>query len=493
MSDTQATDARPSGRSSADVDELAYLSATDAIRLFRSRDLSPVELLRAVAERVDRLEPRLNAFSDIYLDDAVRQARAAEARYVGQGEPPRALEGIPLAVKEEAAIRGLLLTHGSLLHRDQVADASFPIADRVLTAGAVVHARTTTPEFCCACFTHSRLWGVTPNPWNRAFSCGGSSGGAAVSLAAGMTTLATGSDIAGSIRIPASSCGVVGFKPPYGRVPALPPWNLDHYCHDGPMARTVADCALLANVVAGPHPTDLAALPPVPPLAALAGGVAGWRLAISVDLGGYEVDDEVTQATLAAADVFRAAGATVEPVELDWSRHEIVETALAHYGAIFGRDVAETIAEQPDLATPYARTFAQQTTAALERVGYLHALKAEGRIMARLGELLCDYQLLLCPTLATPAFAVGEDYVDTKVVVNGVELDSYWEAVLTIPFNICSRCPVLSIPSGVASSGVPIGLQVVGRPYDDVSVFQAAAAFERAQPWLDVAARRPRV
>src|SRR5262245_21404877 len=189
--------------------ELYALSATEALRRFRARELSPVELLEAVIARAEEVEPTVNALCHTFYDDARAQAREAEARYAGRGEAPRALEGIPLAIKEEEAVEGQPWTQGSLIYKDLVADYSSAFTRRHLEAGAIVHARTTAPEFSCAGFTHSRLWGPTRNPWNPEYAVGGSSGGAAAALAAGTTTLASGSDIGGSIRIPASFCGVV--------------------------------------------------------------------------------------------------------------------------------------------------------------------------------------------------------------------------------------------------------------------------------------------
>ena len=167
------------------------------------------------------------------------------------------------------------------------------VVERIKRAGAIIHGRSTAPEFSAAGVTHSKLWGVTRNPWNTDFTPGGSSGGAAAQLAAGTTTLANGSDIGGSIRIPASCCGVVGFKPPYGRVPEEPGMNLDFYCHEGPLARTVSDCALFENVLAGPHPKDITTLKPKLRIPAGLKGIEGWKIAYSIDLGYCEVDPEV--------------------------------------------------------------------------------------------------------------------------------------------------------------------------------------------------------
>ena len=230
------------------------LTAADALAAMRAKDLSPVELLESVIARAEAVEPTVNAFAERRYEQALVAASASADRYA-DGARIRPLEGLPLALKEEVPVRGWRMRHGSLAI-DEVAEITSPLAERILKAGAVVHARTTTPELSCAGYTHSELWGVTRNPWNTEVTAGGSSGGSGASLAAGSSMLASGSDIGGSIRLPASMNGVVGFKPPHGRVPVDPPFNLDRYCHDGPMARTVTDCAAFENVLAGPHPMD---------------------------------------------------------------------------------------------------------------------------------------------------------------------------------------------------------------------------------------------
>jgi aspartyl-tRNA(Asn)/glutamyl-tRNA(Gln) amidotransferase subunit A len=472
------------------VGELHYLSATEALARFHARTLSPVELVEAVIARAAAVEPQVNALPVRFFDEALAAARVAEARYAGKGPRPRALEGLPAAVKEEAAIAGQPWTQGSLLYEDAVADRTAVFAERILRAGGIVHARSAAPEFSCAPFTHSRLWGVTRNPWNLDYSAGGSSGGSAAALASGTATLASGSDIGGSIRIPASFCGVVGFKPPYGRVPEEPPYNLDHWCHEGPLARTVADCALLENVIAGPHPSDIASLRPKLRIPAELRGIEGWRIALSLDLGGFPVDEDVRKNTLAAADAFREAGAVVEEVELGWDHREIAEAARIHFGSIFGPLIAEQAREHRDQMTPYAVAFGEEARTVRKR-DFVRGLEIEGRVYERLGRVLERHRILICPTFAVPALEAGEDYVERNPEVNGVEQESLYDVLMTAAFNLCSRCPVLSVPSGFARTGVPTGLSIVGRTYDDVSVFRAGAAFERLRPWLDAPERRP--
>ena len=276
--------------------------------MFKARELSPVELMEAVIAQAETVEPVVNALCHQFFDEALDQARDAEQRYAGKGDPPRPLEGIPLAIKEEEAVAGQPQTQGSLIYKDQVAEKNSAFAQRHLDSGAIVHARTTAPEFSCAGFTQSRIWGVTRNPWNPTYAVGGSSGGSAAALASGTTTLASGSDIGGSIRIPASFCGVVGFKPPYGRVPLDPPFNLDTFCHNGPLARTVADCALYENQIAGPHPSDVTTLRPKLVLPTSFEAISGMRIALSEDLGGWPVDPEVRANTLAVGEALRKPG-----------------------------------------------------------------------------------------------------------------------------------------------------------------------------------------
>ncbi|MGO4634004.1 amidase [Streptomyces sp. 2RAF24] len=470
-----------------DTTELAYLPATEALRRFRDRTLSPVELMGAVIARAEATEPTVNALAERTFDAAMEAARAAEARYAGKGEAPRPLEGLAVATKEEQPIAGRLATDGSLAFKGEIADETHPVVERILAAGGIVHARTTTPEFSSAAFTQSRLWGVTRNPWNPAYSPGGSSGGAGAALAAGEATLATGSDIGGSIRIPASATGTVGFKPPYGRVPAMAPFNLDTYCHDGPMARTVADCALLQNVIAGPHPLDAVSLRPKLVLPERFEGVAGLRVALSVGLGDWPVDPEVEANTRAVADALRAAGAIVEEVEVPITRAQVRKASMIHFGSVFGPYVASVAAEHAELLTSYALAFAEDSAAYVAEPGsFLEGLVVEGEVQAVLGALLDRHDVLLCPTLAIPAFDADDDYTSTKVVVDGVTLDHYMDAALTTVFNIASRCPVLSVPSGFASNGVPTGVQVVGRTYDDTTVFRTAAAIEAVRPWTGI-------
>lgn len=473
-------------------DALHYLSAAEALARFKARTLSPVELMRAVIARAEQVEPRINAFPMKFYDRALDQAKQAEEKYMKTDGRPRPLEGLPVAIKDEAPIKGERMTNASLILKDNVSDETNPSIGRVLKAGAIMHARTATPEFSCTAWTHSKLWGITRTPWNLRYSCGGSSGGSGASLAAGSTTLASGSDIGGSIRIPASMCGVVGFKPPFGRNPDTPPFNLDQYNHIGPMARSVADCAIFQNVMAGPHPDDIASLRPKLRIPAALGDIKGWRIALAVNPADYDIEPDVVKNTLAAADLFRAAGAQVDEIDLGWKRADVARAARAHFGTIFAPSIAAYARKHRKLMNDYTLAFAE--LAKTTRKGdFLDGLAIETRMYQSLAALFRTYRILLCPTLPLPATIAGESYVKRQLRINGKPQGGIENWLMTICFNILSRCPVISMPSGLAGNGVPTGLSIVGRTYDDVSVFRAAAAFERERPWYATPALRPKL
>ena len=472
--------------------ELHYLSAAEAIARFRSHDLSPVELLDAVIARAEQVEPTVNALCHTFHDEARAQARQAEARYMGKGEQPRPLEGIPTAIKEEEAVAGQPWTQGSLIHKDLVAEESSSFAQRILDSGAIVHARTTAPEFSCAAFTHSRIHGVTRNPWNPEFAVGGSSGGSGASLASGTSTLASGSDIGGSIRIPASFNGVVGFKPPFGRVPQAAPFNLDVYCHCGPLARTVADCALFENVLAGPHPHDHVSLRPKLEIPEQLDGVAGpadRRLAPISAAGRPTRRSSPTRwrRPRRCARPARSSSRSTWTSRATWS----TGPRPIHFHLIFATYVGEVAREHGDLMTDYAIEFARQADEQADGATMLEEIAIEAKLYVPVGELLEDYDALICPTVNTRGLAAGDGYVGRGIEVGGVDLPHYFDSIPTPVFNILSRCPVLAVPSGFADNGVPTGIQIVGRTYDDVTAFRVGAALELLRPWLDRPERQP--
>ena len=447
----------------------------------------------AIAARTERVEPAINAFTETFFESASAQAERAEARYArarrSKGVRLGALEGLPLVIKDEVPVEGQRCTNGSLIYREEVSTNTAIIAQRLLDAGAIQHARTTTPEFCCATITSSRLWGISRNPWNPRYTPGGSSGGSAASLAAGTSLLATGSDIAGSIRIPASCCGVVGFKPPYGRVPQSAPFNLDFYCHEGPLARSVADAALMQNTIAGPHPSDVASLKPKLQIPSKFKNIRGWRIAYSLDLGFFRVSAEVRRNTLEALQVFEDLGCQIDEVAVPWSE-QTARAAWTYLAHIFGASLASLLEEHAGSMTSYARAFIE-SSARSSAEDYVRSFETVGEMQSFFGPLLERYDVFVCPTTTRPALTANAKLGYESFEAEGKSMPSGLSWCMTYPFNMLSRCPVLAVPSGFGQTGVPTGIQIVGKTYDDVSVFRAAAAFEQASPWLQDSARRP--
>lgn len=471
--------------------DLCYISATDALKRFRDRTLSPVELLQSQLSRIEETRATVNAFGFLYAEEALEQAAKAEARYATNADDLLPLEGLPTAIKDENTIAGKITTYGSLIYKDYVATSTTPVVERLLNAGVIVHGRTTTPEFSSEGFTYSRIWGVTRNPWNLDYTPGGSSGGSGAALAAGLATFATGSDIGGSIRIPASACGVVGYKPPYGRNPTTPPFNMDFYNHAGPMARTVEDCLLMQNIMSGPHSRDITSLKPKIDVPVDRSGIKGWKIAYSLDLGYFELDEDVRRNTLMALDVFRSLGAEVTEVDLGWTKKS--EKAASDYlQTIFGAWVAEYLDERAELLTGYGRTFAEAAQSATT-TDFLASLNTAGEMYSSFGPLMERYNVFICPTLALPA--VGAEYDPLKgLEINGKPVDPRYGWIMTYPFNMLSRCPVLSVPSGHAANGVPTGIQIVGSSYCDQDVFRAGLAYEEAVGgWYAKSGARPKI
>ncbi len=455
--------------------ELAYLTATEAVARFRNRDLSPVDLLEAVIARAEATEPHVNAFVDTYFDEAREQASAAADAYVAGTARP--LEGIPVAIKDEPRIAGRRWTQGSVLFQDEIADGTDPIAQRVLDAGGIAHAHTTTPEFSMAIVTWTHLHGITRSPWNLSVTCGGSSGGSAASLAAGSSLLATGSDIGGSIRIPAAMNGLVGFKPPWGRVPELWPWNREPYAASGPLGRSVADVIMFENVISGPLVGDMYSLPPLelptemPP-------VAGMRIALSPDLGYFNPDQEILAALERTAERLRDLGAAAERVELNWT-DQTLETAMTHLSFQSGEILASAVPDPADARlTPYIRELLAQPPVSVGE--WMESWRYGDEMYAELQRkvFLAGYDALICPTVVTTSIAADFGHPDSAAKA---DLSDMLALVMTYPFNILGKLPVVNMPIGLApSTGVPIGMQIVGPPDADAVPFRLALGLEAA-------------
>jgi len=464
--------------------DLAYMPATEMAQSIRDGELSPVEVIRNSLARIEEVNPVLNCFCFVYPEEALAQAQAVEeALAAGRALGP--LAGLPVAIKDFTPTRGKITTRGSRTFADWVPDYDALIVERLRAAGAILVGKTTTPEFAYSSFTESPLWGVTRNPWDRGRSPGGSSGGSAAAVASGCVPFAEGTDMGGSVRIPASFCGIVGLKPSLGRIPMdILPTVFDSISHFGPLARTVSDAALFLSVTQGPDDRDIQSLAPAIAVPVpVPGDLAGLRLALNLDFGFYAVDPEVEAAVRRAAEVLRAGGATVEEVTLDWDR-EIVSAWFDYWGVFLAACFGEFLESRRDDLDPNVAALMEagrrMDAVTVKRIEFLRT-----RQWHKLAAVLADHDALLCPTMAQPAPEVGRsdaefDWVDDAGRYHGLDM--------TCPFNFTPQCPALSVPAGATATGLPIGLQIVGRRFDDIGVLRVAAALERLQPW---SARRP--
>jgi Asp-tRNA(Asn)/Glu-tRNA(Gln) amidotransferase A subunit family amidase len=467
------------------TDELCYTPAAELAAAIRARRLSPVELVEAVLARVERVNPRLNAYCTVVADRARDAAAEAERRAMA-GEPLGPLHGIPISFKDLTHTAGIRTTFGSRIFADHVPTEDAAVVERVRAAGAIVIGKTNTPEFGCKVVTDNRVFGATRNPWNPAMVAGGSSGGAGAALAAGLGPLAEGSDLAGSIRVPAAACGVVGLKPGPGRVAVYPApngWNSMSVV--GPMARTVGDVALLFGVMCGPDERDPISLPDTGEdfLAAADAPLGRLRIAWTPDLGYAPVDRRVATATAQAAGAFAELGCAVEeahpgfadPDELFRSLTAPWRAAsLGHYLPEWGDQMDPVLTQRMHMADTIS-------SIDYERLG---RRRTEMWQLAR--RFFERYDLLLTPTIAIPPFPIDAPYPPTEVAGRPVGSPLGW-VPFTFPFNLTGN-PAISVPAGWTDDGLPIGVQIVGRRYAEATLLRAAAAFEVARPW---AQRRP--
>jgi len=465
---------------SADLD-LCYMTATEAISKFKAKELSPVELMAAVIARCEEVNPKVNALTYTFFERALDQAKKAEARYMKTDGRARALEGIPTAIKDFHSVKGEITTLGSKIYADTRSDNTAPTIERLFRAGAIMHCRTTTPEFAHSGTTQSPLWGITRNPWNLDYSSGGSSGGAGAAVAAGMTTVADGTDGGGSIRIPASACGIFGYKPPFGRNPLDREHPYESILHYGPMARSVADGALMQNVMSGPHEVDICSLRTRLRLPQTFEGIEGWKVALSTNLGFNEIDPEVEANTRRAVTVFESLGCSVEEVDLAWN-YGVTDAWLTHWEGLFWAVAGELYPRWKYEMDPFVVSILESGSGHdAARMYNVNAVR--GEMYKTLAPVLSKFDILITPTLCLPAVKADHDDADPDFTINGKKVPAYLGWIQTYPFNLMSQCPVASVPSGLSKSGVPTGLQIVAKTYDDMSVFRAACAFEAASPW----------
>lgn len=463
------------------TEDLIWKTAHELSELYRSGDVSPVEAVEAALHRLEKVNPRINAFVTVTEDAARAAARDAERRLRSDEDLPP-LFGVPITVKDLTDTAGVRTTYGCVGFADHVPDEDAIAWARLKAAGTILVGKTTTPEFGALGVTESKLTGSTGTPWDPTRTAGGSSGGAAAATAAGIAPLAWGSDGGGSIRVPSSVCGTVGVKPTAGRIPHA--GNTDPDSTEGPITRTVLDAALMLDVTVGPDPRDRIALPRTgesyAAAAAAPGDLAGLRIAASPDLGQGPVDPETRRVFLAALDDLRAAGATVEEVAIDLP--PAGDFFVPYWGPDYltvvdgmrcrGLDVWPTMAGVADRARLLTATAASDA---------MRGWKT--RIYEAYAGVFASFDLMVSPTTPVPAFPHcgdkgGVDVIDgVWVEFPGMAFHSHTES----PSH--AGLPAISVPCGFTAEDLPVGLQLVGPLYADAAVIAAAARYERATTW----------
>ena len=463
-------------------EEFAAATATELVDLVRSKQVSPVEVVEAYLERIDRLDPQLHSFLLVTRDDAMKSAAEAEAA-VMRGDQLGPLHGLPIAIKDSQMTGGVRTTLGSLLFKDRVPENDCAVVERVKQAGAIPLGKTNLPEFALVGTCENRLGEYGRNPWDTERTPGGSTGGGAAAVAARLSPAALGSDGGGSIRIPANFCGIYGIKPSRGRVSGLlRPVRLAMpylFSQNGPLTRTVRDAALLLQVIAGHDRRDPTSLRQTPPdfVGAADKPLEGLRLGWSPDFGFAKVDPEVLDITSRAARVFKDLGCVVEQGDI------ILDPPYDVFGPIIAGDFHTNFGRYKnhgdELFTPYAK-FLLEKGSRVTVADYARALGEMDLLKARMADLFEQYDLLLTPTACFPAFKYGEFPGELSGISEYP--DQYWNGAFTLPINVIGH-PAATIPAGFTSDGLPVGLHVVGRELDEVTVLAASAAFEAAQPW----------
>lgn len=462
------------------VTELCFLSATEMAAAVKKKKLSPVEIVDALLARIEKVNPKVNAYCTVVPEMAREAAKKAETE-VMRGEKVGPLHGVPVSIKDLTLTAGIRTTWGSKIYEHFVPEEDALSVQRMKAAGAIIMGKTYTPEFGAGANTYNAIFGATRNPWKLSYTCGGSSGGAAVALACGLGPLATGSDLGGSLRIPASFCGVVGFRTSAGLVPIYPSaTGWDTLAVEGPMARTVGDTALMLSVMAGQDDRSPISFP-VDTRQFLAAvkkpKIEGLRVAWSPDLKVSPCDHEVEKVAAAAARRFAELGCTVEQAEPDFSGvQQIIHVTRALRMVTLHGEKLEKWRDQmnPNLVWNIEQGF----PLTVKQIG--EADKERTALYHRVRQFFERYDLLLTPTVAVPPFP--QEMIYPKEI-NGKPMKNYQEWLyLTYAITI-TGLPVISVPCGFTSEGLPVGLQIVGRRLAEATVLKAAAAFEAIAPW----------
>ena len=461
------------------VDNPAYFSASTLLRLFREGNLSPVDVLERQIARIEAVNTKVNGISAKHYDAARAAARESEERY--KAGCPRPLEGITVGVKDEYSVKGWVVTMGSASMADSdPKQADDAVIERLRAAGAILHIQTTVPEFYLWVTTASTHGGVTRNPWNLAYSPGGSSGGSAAALTAGFATLALGSDMGGSIRIPASLNGLYGFKPPFGRVPT----SETAYESGGPLARTFDDLNLLTQVISGPHPLNHASIRPGLEHPKRYESIDGWKVAYDPMPEMSPLDPSVQAAMEQAIQGLRDIGVAVERVDLgfsvsDWPTY-LLGLGSSSLGALLpddGMDMSKVSPYVSYLSGEMAGAVGPRALVATDALASRYHASVQEKVFSR------GFQALITPALATPFLPANHGMnprVDTVLIgdtpVSGLGFNPNWV------WNLLNRYPVVVVPIGQGPNKIPIGMQIVGNTFDDLAAFSLASAWSQAAP-----------
>jgi Asp-tRNA(Asn)/Glu-tRNA(Gln) amidotransferase A subunit family amidase len=483
--------------------ELAYMPATELVARFRRREVSPLEAVDAFLARIDEKNQDLNAYVLVLGEQARQAAREAE-KALASGAEVGALHGLPIAIKDLFDFKaGVPNTFGCKPFKDWTPSVSATYVTRLEQAGAIVLGKTNTPEFGHRGITDNYLFGPTSTPFRIGKNAGGSSGGSAAAVAAGLAPIAQGSDGGGSIRIPAAWCGVYGFKASFGRVAAVARPDAFMlavpFAHAGPLARSVADAALMLGAMAGPDDRDPYSLPAdgADYMAATRRSVAGLRIAWSPDLGVFPIDPEVARVTREAVTAFEAAGALVDEVRVGFKRsqEELCDCWMRQSAVRSAQSTDGFKAQGIDLLGSYRDQISPEFAASLELGHKQSALEyrrddvIRTEVLDALQDVFDRYDLLVCPTLAAlPVDNARDGNTLGPAEINGHRVDRLLGWCLTYPFNFTGH-PAASIPAGLSKDGLPVGLQAAGRRFADTTVIAASAAFEQARPWADTYGR----
>ena len=458
------------------VSDICELTAVEMARLIRAKELSARETVAAHLERIDQVNPDVNAIVTRVVEAALERARVADDA-LARGEAIGPLHGLPVAHKDLQLTKGLRTTYGSPIFKDFVPEEDALVVERMRAAGAIALGKTNTPEFGAGSQTFNPVFGATLNPFDRAKTCGGSSGGAAVALACGMVALADGTDMGGSLRNPASFCGVVGLRPSPGRVPTWPSrlgWST--LSVDGPMARTVADVALLLSAIAGPDRRSPIAQQEAGERFALPldRGFDGVRVAWWTDLG-LPIDPRVRSVVDAQRPVFEAIGCRVDEAEPDFSDADEIFKTLRAFAFATGlgpmlsahRDrVKDTILWEIDRGERLAASAIGR--AELKRTELFHRMRT----------FMDRYEFFVLPTVQVPPFDVNQPYVTE---IDGTPMETYIDWMKSCYYVSVTGHPAISVPAGFTDAGLPVGIQIVGRHQDDWGVLQFGHAFEQTR------------